>query len=115
MAVGVSALYFETDATDGFRESRFSKERRLEPQITVGPLAAQVGFPLMVSVFASTGDQLCTNVSQLRSIAVVAVGTRRSSCRRRSPCGGRSPWKPKKPRWVVAGAALRNAHRVRTE
>jgi hypothetical protein len=66
MAVGVSTLYFETDARDGFRESRFSKERRLEPQIAVGLLAAQFGFPLMVSVFASTGDQLCTNVSQLR-------------------------------------------------
>jgi hypothetical protein len=32
----VSTLYFETDAGDGFRESGFSKERRLEPQITIG-------------------------------------------------------------------------------
>jgi hypothetical protein len=31
----VSALYFETDAGDGLRESRFSKERPLEPQITI--------------------------------------------------------------------------------
>ena len=31
----VSTLYFETDAGDGFRESGFSKERRLEPQITI--------------------------------------------------------------------------------
>ena len=30
----VSTLYFETDEGDGFRESGFSKERRLEPQIT---------------------------------------------------------------------------------
>ena len=30
----VSTLYFETDAGDGFREPGFSKERRLEPQIT---------------------------------------------------------------------------------
>ena len=34
----VSTLYFETDAGDGFREPRFSKERRLEPQITLGLL-----------------------------------------------------------------------------
>jgi hypothetical protein len=32
----VTTLYFETDRGDGFREPGFSKERRLEPQITVG-------------------------------------------------------------------------------
>jgi hypothetical protein len=32
----VSTLYFETDAGDGFREPGFSKERRLEPQVTIG-------------------------------------------------------------------------------
>jgi hypothetical protein len=47
----VSTLYFETDAGDGFRESGFSKERRLEPQVTIGLLADQAGFPLMVSAF----------------------------------------------------------------
>jgi DDE family transposase len=47
----VSTLYFETDAGDGFRERGFSKERRLEPQITVGLLTDQAGFPLMVSAF----------------------------------------------------------------
>ena len=44
----VSTLYFETDEGDGFRESGFSKERRLEPQITIGLLTGQDGFPLMV-------------------------------------------------------------------
>jgi hypothetical protein len=34
----VSTQYFETDAGDGFREPGFSKERRLEPQITIGLL-----------------------------------------------------------------------------
>jgi hypothetical protein len=34
----VSTLYFEADAGDGFREPGFSKERRLEPQITIGLL-----------------------------------------------------------------------------
>src|SRR5262249_61194970 len=33
------------------RESGFSKERRLEPQITIGLLTDQSGFPLMVSAF----------------------------------------------------------------
>ncbi len=47
----VSTLYFETDAGDGFRESGFSKERRLEPQITIGLLAGADGFPLMISAF----------------------------------------------------------------
>ena len=47
----VSTLYFETDRGDGFRESGFSKERRLEPQVTIGLLADQAGFPLMISAF----------------------------------------------------------------
>ena len=47
----VSTLYFETDAGDGFREPGFSRERRLEPQITIGLLTDQAGFPLMVSAF----------------------------------------------------------------
>jgi transposase len=47
----VSTLYFETDEGDGFRESGFSKERRLEPQITIGLLTDRAGFPLMVSAF----------------------------------------------------------------
>ena len=46
-----STLYFETDEGDGFRESGFSEERRLEPQITIGLLTDQYGFPLMVSAF----------------------------------------------------------------
>ena len=32
----VTTLHFETDAGDGFREPGFSKERRLDPQITSG-------------------------------------------------------------------------------
>jgi Transposase DDE domain len=47
----VSTLHFETDAADGFREPGFSKERRLEPQITIGLLTDADGFPLMVSAF----------------------------------------------------------------
>jgi len=47
----VSTLYFETDQGDGFREPGFSKERRLEPQITIGLLTDAAGFPLMVQAF----------------------------------------------------------------
>jgi hypothetical protein len=47
----VSTLYFEIGEGDGFRESGFSKERRLEPQITIGLLTGADGFPLMVSAF----------------------------------------------------------------
>jgi Transposase DDE domain len=47
----VCTLYCETDAGDGFREPGFSKEPRLEPQITIGLLTDQAGFPLMVSAF----------------------------------------------------------------
>jgi hypothetical protein len=47
----VSTLYFETDQGDGFREPGFSKERRLDPQITVGLLTDAAGFPLMVEAF----------------------------------------------------------------
>jgi Transposase DDE domain len=47
----VTTLYFETHQGDGFREPGFSKERRLEPQITVGLLTDQAGFPLMLSAF----------------------------------------------------------------
>ena|SRR5258706_10393909 len=40
-----------TDAGVGFREPGFSKERQLEPQITIGLLTGQDGLPLMVSAF----------------------------------------------------------------
>ena len=46
-----STLYFEIDEGDGFREPGFSKERRLEPQITVGLLTDVRGFPLQVHAF----------------------------------------------------------------
>jgi hypothetical protein len=42
----VSTRYFETNAGDGFRKPGFSKERRLEPRITLGLLTDATGFPL---------------------------------------------------------------------
>ena len=47
----VTTLWFETDTGDGFREPGFSKERRLDPQITVGLLTDATGMPLMIDAF----------------------------------------------------------------
>ena len=63
----VSTLYFETDAGDGFREPGFSKERRLEPQITIGLLTDQVGFPLMVEAFEGNKAETLTMLPTIRS------------------------------------------------
>lgn len=77
----VSTLYFETDKADGFREPGFSKERRLEPQITIGLLTDATGFPLTVRAFAGNKAETATMVPvlrefmaahQLSSITVVA-------------------------------------------
>jgi len=56
----VSTLYFETDAGDGFREPGFSKERRLEPQITLGLLTDATGFPLSVAAFEGNKAETAT-------------------------------------------------------
>ena len=63
----VSTLYFETDAGDGFRESGFSKERRLEPQITIGLLTGADGFPLMVSAFEDNKAETKTMLPVIES------------------------------------------------
>jgi Transposase DDE domain len=56
----VSTLHFETDAGDGFREPRFSKERRLDPQITLGLLTDAAGFPLSVAAFEGNKAETAT-------------------------------------------------------
>jgi len=63
----VSTLYFETDAGDGFREPGFSKERRLEPQITIGLLTGADGFPLMVSAFEGNKAETKTMLPVIES------------------------------------------------
>jgi hypothetical protein len=62
----VSTLYFEIDQGDGFREPGFSKERRLEPQITIGLLADAVGFPLRVEAFEGNKTETATMLPRLR-------------------------------------------------
>ncbi len=61
----VSTLYFETDQGDGFREPGFSKERRLEPQITIGLLTDASGFPLAVEAFEGNKAETATMVPTL--------------------------------------------------
>ena len=77
----VTTLYFETDTADGFREPGFSKERRLEPQITVGLLTDASGFPLTVRAFEGNKAETATmlpvinafkKAHQLTDITVVA-------------------------------------------
>ena len=77
----VSTLYFETDAGDGFREPGFSKERRLEPQITIGLLTDAAGFPLAVEAFEGNKAETATMLPvinafkaahQLTDVTVVA-------------------------------------------
>lgn len=63
----VSTLYFETDTGDGFREPGFSKERRLEPQITIGLLTDQVGFPLMVEAFEGNTAETLTMLPTIQA------------------------------------------------
>ncbi|CAM2750809.1 IS1634 family transposase [Actinomyces slackii] len=63
----VTTLYFETDSADGFREPGFSKERRLEPQITVGLLTDQAGFPLQAGAFEGNKAETATMIPMIKS------------------------------------------------
>jgi hypothetical protein len=112
----VTTLYFETDQGDGFREPGFSKERRLEPQITVGLLTDARGFPLMVHAFegdraecqdhpaggagvrggpsASRGDRGRRCRHALRSQPGRAGGCRAQVHRRRQDSRGALPGQP---------------------
>jgi len=65
----VTTLYFETDTGDGFREPGFSKERRLEPQITVGLLTDVRGFPLMVHAFEGNRAETKTMLPVVQAFA----------------------------------------------
>ena len=60
-------LVFRDRRGDGFRESGFSKERRLEPQITIGLLTGADGFPLMVSAFEGNKAETKTMLPVIES------------------------------------------------
>lgn len=64
----VTTLYFETDEPDGFRQPGFSKERRLEPQITVGLLSDHRGFPLAVGAFEGNKAETLTMIPMINRL-----------------------------------------------
>jgi len=74
----VSTLYFEADTGDGFREPGFSKERRLEPQITIGLLTDATGFPLAVEAFEGNKAETATMVSDAATASWPRTGSRTS-------------------------------------
>ena len=63
----VTTLYFEIQKEDDFRKPGYSKERRLEPQIIVGLLVDQSGFPLMVHSFEGNKAETLTILPVIKS------------------------------------------------
>jgi len=77
----VTTLYFEVQEEDEFRKPGMSKERRLEPQIVIGLLVDQFGFPLGLHSFKGNTAETTTILPvidafkkqhELREITVVA-------------------------------------------
>lgn len=62
----VTTLYFETDKPDQLRRSGFSKERRVEPQVTVGLLTDGDGFPLRIEAYPGNMAETKTMVPHIR-------------------------------------------------
>jgi transposase len=84
----VTTLYFEVQEEDDFRRPGMSKERRLEPQIVIGLLVDQFGFPLGLHSFKGNTAETTTilpvidafkKLHELREITVVADAAMLSS------------------------------------
>lgn len=65
----VTTLYFEIQKEDEYRKAGLSKERRLEPQITVGLLVDSTGFPLEIQSFEG-------NCAEVKTFLPVLAGFR---------------------------------------
>jgi len=61
----VTTLYFEIQKEDEYRKPGLSKERRLEPQITVGLLVGRDGFPLEIQSFEGNRAEVKTIIGVL--------------------------------------------------
>jgi hypothetical protein len=61
----LTTLYFETPREDGLRKVGMSKERRVDPQVTVGLLTDSAGFPLTVHLFEGNKAETKTVVPVL--------------------------------------------------
>jgi Transposase DDE domain len=65
----VTTLYFETPREDTLRKVGMSKERRVDPQVTVGLLTDGMGFPLAVHLFEG-------NKAETKTLIPVLTGFR---------------------------------------
>lgn len=88
----VTTLYWESDEGDGFREPGFSKERCIDPQITVGMLTDVNGFPLRIQAFEGNKAETKTflpsveafmDTYDLKDVTVVADAEMISEANRR--------------------------------
>ena len=61
----LTTLYFETPREDALRKVGMSKERRVDPQVTVGLLTDRGGFPLAVHLFEGNKAETKTVVPVL--------------------------------------------------
>lgn len=64
----VTTLYFEIQKEDDYRRPGMSKERRLEPQIIVGLLVDQHGFPMGLSSFEGNTAETTTIIPIMESL-----------------------------------------------
>jgi Transposase DDE domain len=65
----VSTLYFEIPREDGLRKVGMSKERRVDPQVTLGLLTDADGFPLAVHLFEGNKAETKTLIPVLTEFA----------------------------------------------
>jgi hypothetical protein len=65
----LTTLHFETDAEDRLRKVGMSKERRVDPHVTVGLLTTGAGFPLEVHLFEGNKAETKTLVPVLTGFA----------------------------------------------
>jgi hypothetical protein len=65
----LTTLHFETDVEDRLRKVGMSKERRVDPQVTVGLLTTGAGFPLDVHLFEGNKAETKTLVPVLTAFA----------------------------------------------
>ncbi len=62
----LTTLHFETPKEDALRKVGMSKERRVDPQVTVGLLCDSAGFPLQVHLFEGNKAETKTLIPVLR-------------------------------------------------
>lgn len=65
----VTTLYFETPREDALRKVGMSKERRVDPQVTLGLLTDAAGFPLAVHLFEGNKAETKTLIPVLTEFA----------------------------------------------